>query len=354
VSDLSDHFINFIQLPFPNFLKRKTPPKPTRLFSLDNHQRFKTALSQISWHETLNLDDVNLSFEAFWNTFKDLFDIHFPSLIRKTNRNIQKLNPFMTTGLLISRTTKNKLYIKSISHPTDSNISLYKTYRNIYNTLIRKSRQIYYSNNLHFAKKDPKKTWEILKEVTTGKNVHNPISEVQSEKGMLTDPTHIANEFNNFFSTIGSKIASSIPHSTIDPLSYIPDSPNTPQLNINLTGPSQIIDLLKSFANKPTLDLDGISIKLLRFVSHEIAVPLSHIYNLSISQGIFPDKFKTARIVPVFKSGDSTLCDNYRPIALVKSLSKILEKIVQINLVNHLEINKLLNPLTPSGESCSN
>jgi exonuclease III len=136
VSDLSDHFINFIQLPFSNFLKRKTPPKPTRLFSLDNHQRFKTALSQISWHETLNLDDVNLSFEAFWNTFKDLFDIHFPSLIRKTNRNIQKLNPFMTTGLLISRTTKNKLYIKSISHPTDSNISLYKTYRNIYNTLI--------------------------------------------------------------------------------------------------------------------------------------------------------------------------------------------------------------------------
>ncbi len=248
----------------------------------------------------------------------------------------------MTTGLLISRTTKNKLYIKSISHPTDVNVSLHKTYRNIYNTLIRKSRQIYYATILHFSKKNPKKTWEILKEVTTGKNVHNPISEVLSESGVLTDSTHIANEFNNFFSTIGSKIASSIPHSTIDPLSYIPDSPNTPQLNINPTGPSQIIDLLKSFANKPTLELDGISIKLLRFVSHEIAVPLSHIYNLSISQGIFPEKFKTARIVPVYKSGDSTLCDNYRPIALVKSLSKILEKIVQINLVNHLEINKLL------------
>jgi hypothetical protein len=46
--------------------------------------------------------------------------------------------------------------------------------------------------------------------------------------------------------------------------------------------------------------------------------------------------------VPVFKAGDGALCDNYRPIALVKSFSKILEKIVQINLVNHLEINKLL------------
>jgi hypothetical protein len=82
---------------------------------------------------------------------------------------------------------------------------------------------------------------------------------------------------------------------------------------------------------------------MLKFVSHEIAVPLAHIFNLSISLGVFPEKFKIARIVPVFKAGDPLLCDNYRPIALVKSFSKILEKIVQINLVNHLEINKLLS-----------
>jgi hypothetical protein len=69
---------------------------------------------------------------------------------------------------------------------------------------------------------------------------------------------------------------------------------------------------------------------------------LVHIYNLSLSNGVFPDKFKTAHIVPVYKAGDSTLCDNYRLIALVKSFSKILEKIFQINLVNHLEINKFL------------
>jgi hypothetical protein len=86
----------------------------------------------------------------------------------------------------------------------------------------------------------------------------------------------------------------------------------------------------------------GISIKLLKHVSHEIAIPLTHIFNHSISLGIFPDAFKTARIVPIFKTGDQTLCDNYRPIALVKSFSKVLEKIVQISLVNHLEINHLL------------
>jgi hypothetical protein len=115
-----------------------------------------------------------------------------------------------------------------------------------------------------------------------------------------------------------------------------------PLLSFNPFGPSQIIDLLKSFDKKSTPDLDGISMKLLKFVSNEIAVPLSHIFNLSMSQGIFPDKFKVARVVPVYKMGDSTSCDNYHPIALVESFSKILEKIVQISLVNDLESNHLL------------
>jgi hypothetical protein len=177
---------------------------------------------------------------------------------------------------------------------------------------------LYYSSSLYASRKDPKRTWDIFKEVTTGKIPRKTISEISNGRETITDPTQIAEEFNSFFSKIGSQIASSIPPSTTDPLSYIPDNPNVPQLNLNQTGPSQIIDLLKSFDNKPTPDLDGISIKLLKFVSHEIAVPLAHVHNLSITLGIFPDKFKTARVVPVYKTGDTSACDNYRPIALVK------------------------------------
>jgi hypothetical protein len=313
-----------------------------RQFSLENHQRFKTALSLISWNDVITNPDVNSSFDVFWNIFKDLFDLHFPYTSSKFNRNFHKLSPFMTAGLLISRSTKNSLYLKSVAHPSNTNTAAYKQYRNVYNVLIRKSRQLHYASSLHVSRKNPKKTWDILKEVTTGKTPRKQITEITSESGPITDPSVIAEEFNNFFSNIGSKIASSIPPSSTDPLSYIPNIPNVPQLNLNLTGPSQIIDLLKCFDNKSTPDLDGISIKLLKFVSHEIAVPLTHIFNLSITLGVFPDKFKTARIVPVYKAGDLTSCDNYRPIALVKSFSKILEKIVQINLVNHLEINKLL------------
>ena len=63
---------------------------------------------------------------------------------------------------------------------------------------------------------------------------------------------------------------------------------------------------------------------------------------MSLSKGIFPDKLKTAKVVPIFKMGRKDLCDNYRPISLLSTLSKILEKIVSIQLTNHLEINKLI------------
>ena len=93
---------------------------------------------------------------------------------------------------------------------------------------------------------------------------------------------------------------------------------------------------------KNSLDLYEISTKLLKCISLEISIPLAHIFNLSLTTGVFPSRLKTSRIVPIFKTGDSELCDNYRPISLLSSLSKILEKMVSIQLVNHLDRNKLL------------
>jgi hypothetical protein len=81
---------------------------------------------------------------------------------------------------------------------------------------------------------------------------------------------------------------------------------------------------------------------MIKFISNEIAAPLSHIFNLSLSQGIFPEKLKNCRVIPIFKSGDNLNVDNYRPISLLSSISKILEKIVAEKLIFHLTSNDLL------------
>ena len=82
--------------------------------------------------------------------------------------------------------------------------------------------------------------------------------------------------------------------------------------------------------------------ELIKFVAHEISTPLAHIFNLSIDSGKFPSALKKSRTVPIFKGGDAELCDNYRPISLQSSISKILEKMVATQLISHLELNNLL------------
>ncbi len=58
--------------------------------------------------------------------------------------------------------------------------------------------------------------------------------------------------------------------------------------------------------------------------------------------GQFPQLFKQCRVIPIFKAGDPLECDNYRPISLLSSISKVLEKIVAEKLVYHLNSNDLL------------
>ena len=71
---------------------------------------------------------------------------------------------------------------------------------------------------------------------------------------------------------------------------------------------------------------DNISTKLLKQTLKEVATPLAHIVNLSLSQGIFPNDMKLAKIVPIFKNGNTKLFNNYRPISILPAFSKILEK----------------------------
>ena len=61
-----------------------------------------------------------------------------------------------------------------------------------------------------------------------------------------------------------------------------------------------------------------------------------------LTNGIFPEKLKLAKVIPVFKSGDDQLFSNYRPISLLSSISKIFEYVIQEQLVDYLLVNNLL------------
>ena len=87
---------------------------------------------------------------------------------------------------------------------------------------------------------------------------------------------------------------------------------------------------------------DNVSTQLLKQTVKEVATPLAHIVNLSLSHDIFPNDMKLAKIVPIFKNGNTKLFNNYRPISILPAFSKILEKIVCNRLLHFLESKNIL------------
>ena len=100
--------------------------------------------------------------------------------------------------------------------------------------------------------------------------------------------------------------------------------------------------IIKNLKPKSSTGHDNISSKLLRKVGDIVAYPLSIIINQSLCTGIFPNRLKLAKVIPLYQKDDNKLFGNYRPISLLSSLSKVFEKIVFDQLYDYLITNGLL------------
>ena len=104
----------------------------------------------------------------------------------------------------------------------------------------------------------------------------------------------------------------------------------------------KIIDVVNKCKNKTSIDCDDIDIKTVKRVITGISKPLAHICNLSFQTGQFPNKMKTAKVIPMYKTGNKHHFTNYRPISLLPQFSKILEKLFNDRLCKFIDKYKLL------------
>ena len=81
-------------------------------------------------------------------------------------------------------------------------------------------------------------------------------------------------------------------------------------------------------SSKKACGPNSIPVDIMSLPKSDISKPLSKIFNLSLSTDVYPDKFKIAKTIPIFKKGDRHLISNHRPISLLLNLNKLLEKIM--------------------------
>ena len=106
--------------------------------------------------------------------------------------------------------------------------------------------------------------------------------------------------------------------------------------------PNELSEISNAFRPGKAAGHDRIPISIIKQSIQIIADPLAHIINLSITHGIVPDQMKIARVIPLFKAGDRSLFTNYRPISILPSFSKFLEKVVYNRLYNYLSKLEIL------------
>ena len=113
---------------------------------------------------------------------------------------------------------------------------------------------------------------------------------------------------------------------------------------VALVDKNEILGIVKSLKNKISSGNDEILTSLFKFSITAIVKPLVHIINNSLTYGIFPEKqLKQALVIPVYKKGDETQIENYRPISLLSCFSKIFEKVMSNRITEHMLENNLIN-----------
>ena len=106
---------------------------------------------------------------------------------------------------------------------------------------------------------------------------------------------------------------------------------------------SGVLKLLLNINPKKADGPDGIPGKILKLCAHELAEVYQILFQASLNQGLVPDDWKEADVVPLYKKGDKTKAENYRPISLTSLSCKLLEHVVHSNIINFLEKHNVLD-----------
>ena len=280
--------------------------------------------------------DVN--YDTMLELLSTVKDKHLPKKWVKFNRKKHKMAKWMTNGILKS------LLVKMDVDENAQYTTLKKEFNIFKNTLrssINEPKRLYYLRTFALYKNDAKQTRAVIKE-TLQKN-SAPSTKFNLNNATITNMDEIVKEFNTYFINIGHTLSDQIQsiHSSFDYLSQ--DKKTISSLVFNPVSEECIANVITKLKNKSSYGYDNISNKLIKSAKNVLMKPLTLIVNQCFHTGIYPSQLKLSRVKPLFKSGDRSQFNNYNPISLLPSLSKIFESVIFDQLLNYFIENNLLS-----------
>ena len=231
---------------------------------------------------------------------------------------------------------------KAIKSNNPQDWAMYKRLQKRINGGVKSTKASYYAGAFIQSNGNSRKTCQLINQLTSRKKNNASVKELKLNENSITNSHELSNAFNDHFSTTGTKLANEVPLVTDGSsyADYIVSSDN--KFIFSPISSSNVFSLLNKLSKSKATGLDNISAKLIRECADLISIPLCNIFNNSLSSGLFPDDWKCARVTPLFKQGERTDVNNYRPISVISIIAKVFERIVYDQLCSFLASEEII------------
>lgn len=297
---------------------------------------FLNSIQNANWDNIFSTpcNNVNKQWELFDDIFSYTFHTHFPITRVQINKNPGKNKRRQAYRYCPEiKECKNRLDILyMMSKLNDHYRELYNLTKKEYNTLLVQTRAKQYNKMVLESENKMKTMWHIVNDLL-GKE------KTKCEIKIPGDANNIANEFSFLLANTTRNVNN---NSDNDYLYNMYNS--TESFFLTPVNENDIITIVQKLKNKVSSGYDEIPIKFVKKSIMYCLKPIVHIVNNSFKYGIFPEKLKTAIIIPIPKKGDSKNIENYRTISVLSSFSKIFETAMCNKLSSFLlKLNVLSN-----------
>ena len=299
-----------------------------RCLEVDNRSNPEKATQQFNYYYT-----------ALQNIYDDCFLEHTDF---KSDRNFTR-KPWVTLGMAKSSLTKNKLYRIKVRLRGKSGYenakNTFEKYRGTLRDINREAFANYFKARFEKCNGNLKKSWKILNEMRHKRRTSCFPNYIEINRQCITDRRIILTKFNEYFTNIAKNLnESKSPDEFKDYKKFMKNRvENT--IFFDAIESNEIDDIIKKLNPNKSSDISPRILKLFRGI---ISPNLAILFNNCVYSGIFPDKLKIARVLPLFKSGDKCDIANYRPISLLPVISKIFEKLIHKRLVSFLDKHEVI------------
>ena len=331
---LSDHSMSYLIYKSSQHILNSSPRYVTfRKSHGINLQSFLDDLKVQNWSDIESIENIDVAVGKWEELLLEVVNKHMPL---KTKRVRKKNSPWLNDTIFDLIKQRDKMKRKAKNTKLDLHWKEYKRLKNKVTFEIRKSKKNYYSEKLAQCN-DRNQSWKILKSLVPSRSSSSSFPNNELDNSMQ------ANEFNNHFANVAESLRSDLYNGSSN-CTHQSTEHVKPEESFVLSPVSEdeVLKLIHALKNKKSVGVDNISSFILKLSAPVIVKPLTYLLNKSIMEGVVPLRWKVAKIIPLFKQGDKTSPNNYRPISLLPCVSKVLEKIVQKQVLHYLHINNIL------------